>query len=84
MHPIHRSPEAIFREIFELTVVDMDTSGAIRRQSVILSSVFQRWRTVALLRSGPSLSFSTNPPAVGGSYEYILFLGSNKLEPRSV
>jgi F-box-like len=46
MHPIRRCPDKILREIFELTVED--TVETKMRQSIYLSGVCQRWRSIAL------------------------------------
>jgi hypothetical protein len=46
MHPVRRCPDEILGVIFELTMPY--SHGQIMRQSVRLSSVCQRWRSVAL------------------------------------
>ncbi|KIM23286.1 hypothetical protein M408DRAFT_27977 [Serendipita vermifera MAFF 305830] len=48
MHPIRRCPDDILREIFELTICDFAFWSDALKKSVDLSSVCQKWRSVAI------------------------------------
>lgn len=48
MHPVRRCPDDILREIFEYTAHSIKERTLALRKSVHLSSVCQKWRTVAI------------------------------------